>query len=717
VLRYATLPMLLASAAAAAAPAPPALTAGRAQGAVTPARLPDGGVWRHAGVIPDLVQQQPDPGAPTAFTTRVRVLRTRDTLYVAVHAVDPHPSRINVHGLSRDATQKDDDHVTLVIDPRHRGRQAFVFQVNARGARRDGLISPASSHPSWNWNGIWNARAWRTRHGWSVLIRIPVATLRFDPGQGRWGFNVARYVPRRQLTLTWAGHTLDSSVYNLRREGTLAGMSGLETGLGLRATPYVLASESDTQPHFEHKAGATVTAALTPGLTGALTVRPDFAEAEAEHQQLNLSPYPQFLPEKRRFFLEGSNLFTFSAGLGHHFIPFYSRRVGLVNGQVIPIDAGAKLVGDAGPVSMGALDVQTASSAGIDSQNLFAGRAAWDVGEGLTVGTLVTHGNPTGAAPNTLVGTDAVWQTSSFAGDKNFEASAWGARSAGSRLPGNANGWGARVAYPNDLWDLGLEYEVYGNALDPALGFLPRPGTRQSHAWIKYQPRPDATGPFGWARQFFYQAYLHYDTDISNRLVDWRAFLVPFNVKTESGAHYEVDFAPHFQRLDVPFNVADDVYIPAGDYRYNRYEVQVDSPGSNQWQVGGNAGFGTFYDGRLKKVKAYVSYATRNGRWKVKAQAQDDFGRLPAGNFVVRLYGLRVTWAESPDVTFSSLSQYDTVSHQVAINGIFRWIIRPGSDLYVVLDHNVPVLTNANPAGGSSSGNIVTVKLAWTFDS
>ena len=155
-------------------------------------------------------------------------------------------------------------------------------------------------------------------------------------------------------------------------------------------TPYVLASAGDTGEHFGHKAGITVTGALTPGLTGALTVRPNFAEAEAQSQQINLTPYPLFLPETRQFFLEGANLFTFASRLGNNFIPFYSRRIGLVNGQVVPIDAGAKVVGQAGPVSIGALDVQTASAAGVDSQNLFAGRGAWNLGQGLSLGANAT---------------------------------------------------------------------------------------------------------------------------------------------------------------------------------------------------------------------------------------------------------------------------------------------------------------------------------------
>lgn len=702
--------------ASALAGAGPRVAARIVKGPVPLDHPPVGGLWDRAGRIETLTQQSPKPGAPTPFTTRVMLMHTRRAIYIGIVAVDPDPSRIAIHSLSRDVSQAHDDHVTIVIDPMHRGRRAFVFQVNAGGARRDGLISPASSSPSWNWNGIWNARTWRSKRGWEAVIRIPVTTLRFDPENGKWGLNIARYVSRKQLTLTWAGHTLDSSVYNLQREGTLAGMTGLVNGRGLRVAPYALVSARSAGQRVHRKAGLTVTDALTSSMTGALTVRPDFAEAEAESQEINLTPYPLFLPEKRRFFLEGSNLFTFAAGLGNHFIPFYSRRIGLVNGHIIPIDAGAKVVGEQGPASLGILDVRTAASSGIQSQNLFAGRATWDVGEGLTLGTIMTHGNPSGATPNSLYGADATWQTSSFRRDKNLDASAWAVRSNGSELPGNSDGWGIRLAYPNDLWDWGFDYNVYGNALDPAMGFLPRPGTRMSHAWIKYQPRPASNGTFGWARQFFFQAYFHYNTGFDGNLEDWHVYTVPFAVTTNSGAYYEVDVIPKFQRLYQPFNVAGNVWIPKGNYRYNLYRIQADSPASYQWQVGGSLESGTFYNGNLKKGTGYIRYSTRGGHLKLSLQAEQDFGYLPVGNFVDRLYALGVTWAKDPNVTVSSLAQYDTVSHHVSLNSIFRWIIEPGSDLFIILDHGVSVLTNTNPGGYASNVTRLAVKLLWTFD-
>ncbi len=695
----------------------PTVTMQQAVPAVPVDTRPLGGPWRHAAVISKLVQQQPSPGVTTPFKTHIKLLHTSKALYIAVAATDPHPAALAIHRLARDAYQGDDDHLTIVIDPLHGARNAYVFQVNAGGARRDGLISSAHHRPNWDWNGLWDARTWRTAQGWAALIKIPFASLRFNPNHSHWGFNVSRYVPRDQLTLTWAGHTLDSSVFDLHREGTLAGMAGLTTGFGLRIVPYGLIAASDHGARFSHKAGITVSDTLTPLLTGVLTIRPDFAESEAQNEQINLTPYPLFLPENRRFFLEGSNLFAFASGLGRNFIPFYSRQIGLNHGQAVPIDAGVKLVGEAGPVTLGLLGVKTATANELKSQNLFAGRMVYGLADGLNLGVILTHGDPSGTTTHaTLYGADAVWRTASFRGNKNLQASAWGARSTGTPLTGGASGGGWRLAYPNDLWNAGIQYDVYGAALDPTLGFLPRPGTRQNKLWVGFNPRPQG-GLLGWARQFFFQLHLLYNTDSNGRVENWHVFAAPFNVRINSGAHYEFDYIPSFQHLQTPFEIVSGVSIPAGNYPYHIYHFEAQSPPSRPWQIGGVVEVGSFYDGRLTRLNNFVRFSVPGGHWSFMLHSEQDFGYLPVGDFVTRLYALGMTWAANPNLSLASLWQYNTVSHRVALSNVLRWIIQPGSDLYVVFDHDLPTLTPNSPTGGRIfAGNVLTVKLAWTFE-
>ena len=456
--------------------------------------------WAEAGAIPGLTQQDPEPGRPTPFdTTRISILSDGENIYFGVVCPDPEPDKIAVHTLQRDAELDGDDTIAVVLDTFGDGRTGYLFRINAGGARQDGLIS-GKEDVSLDWDGLWEARSRRTATGWTAEIALSARSLRFRPGLPSWGMNFDRYVSRERLTLRWSGASLDARLEDLQRAGSLTGLAALRQGLGLSFAPYALGRADDRhdvqEAQRKGEAGFDLSYNLTPELGAVLTVNTDFAETEVDTRQVNLTRFPLFFPEKRPFFLEGSNLFEFGSGIEEDFIPFYSRRVGLVRGQVIPIDAGLKLLGRAGPWSIAALDIETGEGAAAPGTNLFAGRTTYDLNEHLRVGALATRGDPTGSGDNTLAGLDALWQTSAFRGDKNLGFGAWAARSNGDLPRGQRSGWGFKADYPNDLWDLFLTYRELGEALDPAVGFLPRPGTRQAEGGGAFQPRPERTDPF-----------------------------------------------------------------------------------------------------------------------------------------------------------------------------------------------------------------------------
>ena len=251
---------------------------------------------------------------------------------------------------------------------------------------------------------------------------------------------------RDRTTLRWSGTTLDSSLADLRRTGSLEGLGELKQGLGLSVAPYGLARSSRDfmldRSSLVGQAGMDVTYNLTPGLAAVLTVNPDFAETEVDTRQINLTRFPLFFPEKRPFFLEGSELFEFGLDLETDFIPFFSRRVGLFEENLVPIDAGVKFLGRAGRWSVAALDAVTRDVPSAPGTNLFAGRVTFDVDEHLRLGAIATDGDPDGVHENSLGGLDAVWKTSTLFGDKNFAAGGWGARSGGDLPDGRRGGWG-----------------------------------------------------------------------------------------------------------------------------------------------------------------------------------------------------------------------------------------------------------------------------------
>src|SRR5882724_11927695 len=383
--------------------------------------------WRDAPVV-KLVQQAPKPGQPTPYETQVQVIVTSDRLYLGFTCKDPDPRHIAIHTMRRDGDLMGDDTVSIVLDTYGDRRTGYFFQINAAGTRVDGLISSVDS-VSLDWDGIWDARTARTPEGWTAEVVIPSRTLSFTRGLNEWGLNLERFIPRERLWLRWSSPTLDSFLYDLSRAGRLSGVGELQQGKGLEVTPYATGKTTrfygERPRAWQGAIGGEVTWKITPQLVTVFTANTDFAETEVDTRQINLTRFPLFFPEKRAFFLEGANQYDFGLGLGGtdspQFIPFFSRRIGLLGGEQIPINGGVKLNGRVGKWNLALLDVQTREtivtpevaadlalpSQVVPSTNLLAGRVSYDFNENLRIGAIFTNGDPAGFRRNTLVGADA----------------------------------------------------------------------------------------------------------------------------------------------------------------------------------------------------------------------------------------------------------------------------------------------------------------------
>jgi Domain of unknown function (DUF5916) len=673
--------------------------------------------WQSAGEPLRLTQQSPGPGKPTPYGTEVRLLVSAHTLFVGVRCIDPDPSRIAVHTLIRDGTMEGDDSLQIVLDTFGDRRTGYFFMANAAGARADGLIS-GPQESSFDWDGIWQVATRVDREGWTAEFAIPAATLRFTPGAEAWGFNVSRQVGRERMKLFWSSPTLDSSIDDLSRAGLLTGVSALHQNLGLTVAPYVLGrferDQASGASRFLGTAGGDVGYNLTPRTTGILTANPDFAETEVDTRQINLTRFPLFFPEKRAFFLEGSNLFGFGLGLDTSFIPFYSRRVGLRDERIVPIDVGVKVLGSAGRWGIAALDVETRDERFAPRTNLFAGRVTFDVDPHLRLGAIGTAGDPDGIHENSLGGVDAVWRTSTFQGDKNLFVGGWAARSFGDLPAGSPSGWGVKLSYPNDLWVLSANVNHFGAGLDPALGFLPRPGTTQWEAGGAYQPRPSTDGSFGWVRQFFFELEGRYVKNARGEDESWSVFMAPINVRMQSGDRFELNWYPQFERLDVPFEIADGVTIPNGRYRFDRFRAEAMTSETRDWQLGSTVWFGTFFGGRLTETDVFANLSAAGGHVRAELEAIDDFGDLPGGDFIQRLWLGKLYYGFSPNLLVASFVQYESDSREIGLNARLRWTIRPGNDVFVVWNRNWRQAISQRDAIFPTSDQVV-VKLRMTF--
>jgi len=314
------------------------------------------------------------------------------------------------------------------------------------------------------------------------------------------------------------------------------------------------------------------------------------------------------------------------------------------------------------------------------------------------------------------MGVDAVWRTSTFRRNKNLFIGGWTGRTEGDVGPGERQGGGLKIDYPNDLWDCATSLNQYGEALNPALGFLPRPGTRQLETYCAWQPRPSKDGPLRWIRQEFFENQFRYITDLHGQVQSWNYFMAPVNVRMETGDRFEFNWYPHFEFLAAPFEISPGVVIPPGSYQFTRWRFEAQSSPHRRIQGGTTTWFGDFYDGNLLQQENYIRWTSPAARWQVDLSTENDFAHLREGNFVQRLWQLKGGYAWSPNLVLTTFVQYDTESQNVGTNTRLRWTIRPGNDLFIVWNRGWQK-ANLDPHELSllPDSETFAVKLRWTF--
>ncbi len=646
----------------------------------------DESAWAAATPIGPLVQSVPNENSPATESTEVRVLYTSSTLYVGILCRDRTPSAIVSTQLTRDAELESDDNILVILDPFFDHRNGFFFQVNPSGARVDGQVANNTEHLSLQWDGIWDASARITPEGWTAEIAIPFKTLRFKPGQTVWGFNVERMIKRRNETDRWASPLRDARVSNLAQAGRLEGIEGISQGLGLDIRPYLAGGRETGDTKLQ--AGVDIFKNLTPNMNASVTINTDFAETEADDRQINLTRFPLFFPEKRAFFLEGAGVFDVAATNEESVLPFFSRRIGLMNKREVPILVGTKIVGRQSGFNVGVLDVQTRAVDGaledgsrLEGQNLLAARVSRNLFEQSWVGAVVTRGNPEGTGGNTLVGVDVRLATSTFRGNKNLSASAFFLRTDDEASGTTDYALGGNVDYPNDLWDWSFGWRQIGENFRPALGFVPRRGIRRLSPGIAFKPR---LGRFG-IRQLFFEAMPVWVTDMHNVTESWEVYSSPLNVEFESGDRVEFDVMPQYERLTLPFEIADGVVIPVGEYTMHRWGFQVETADKRKAVVQADVSWGVFYTGTRRDLEFSVTFKpTHHVRTSLEVGRNEV--SLSEGTFTTQLWAVRADYNFSPNLSWANLVQYDSESRLLGVQSRFRWIIRPGSDLFLVLN-------------------------------
>jgi hypothetical protein len=661
-------------------------------------------VWQSAVPFTEFRMVEPQPNSEPTEKTELRVLYDDGSIFIGVLCLDSEPGRIAANTMAHDysassgggwmgmgfhhggPSTSSDDLVKVLIDPFQDKRNAYLFYVNPLGARSEGLAY--GGDPSLNWDGIWEAKSRVLENGWSAELRIPFKTISFRPGLTEWGINVERMVPRKLETIRLSGTNRDSNFNNPMEAATLTGIAGVRQGRGVTFKPYGLASSvggSDAAGSRDTSldGGFDIYKNFTPNLVGVASYNMDFAETEVDERRINLTRFPLFFPEKRMFFLEGSETFSFSSSVS--FVPFFSRRIGLYEGEQIPVRFGTKLYGKIGSTNLSALDVETGDYPGLPGTNLFAARMTQNIFAESKVGWIVTNGSQTGE-PNTLAGVDFNYSTSRFAGNKNLMLAAWAAYNWNEK-EGRHHAFGLRANYPNNLWNIESTYAYYGEALDPGIGYMMRQSFQTFYVRLAYQPRPTKGFLDNLVRQFFFQTSFDYYWDLSGRLETRRIQFTPLSFQTESGERLEFEVSPTWDILPYDFEVADGVILPAGPYDFTNYRISVNTASHRFAVLDAGYTFGGFYSGHLDETTLGLTVKA-GGYVNLSFWVDLVRGRLPEGNFNENVYEFKADFFLSPDLGFMNYIQYDDISRELGWNARLRWTIRPGNDIYLVYNKN-----------------------------
>lgn len=672
----------------------------------------DEAAWSAACIIDDFRQVEPlENGEPTEQTI-IKLMYNDEYLYIAFICLDSQPDLIQATQMVREGSLAADDRISFVLDTFYDRRNAYFFEINPVGARGDALIEDSTKFRK-DWDGIWYGKTQITDVGWQAEIAIPFQTLNFDPTAERWSFNASRFIRRKNEDLRWAHPSQNSSLNSIADAGVLEGFNGIKQGLGIDFKPYGLSTlkhdYTRDRDGLDLDGGFDLFYKPSPSMTMALTFNTDFAETEVDDRTVNLTRFPLFFPEKRDFFLQDAGIFNFG-GIQNNPLPFHSRRIGInSSGQAVDILTGLKLTGRTGDFSYGLIDVQMKNNDELGDKNYLIARGSLNVLEQSTVGAIFTYGDPSSRNENYIAGLDFNFRDINFLDDKTLDGRAWVLQSNSSYIDQGQTAYGFKLGYPNDIVNWSMGYSQIDENFNAALGFVPRRGIREYFANWKYRIRPDneqnkirlTDNHVGW----YLVTNLNDEVETSTLSFD------PLSIYFENGDR--LSFSYEFQRevLDNSFEIHNGIVIPAGDHRYERYAVQVNTSESRPVNVGFEYDGGGFFTGDRDDYAFTID-------WRLSHNLQLGAGyemnniSLPEGDFITRQIKGRVNIYFTPDISWSTFAQYDNVSETMGLNSRLRWIIKPGNEFYVVLNQTYERNERFDL---SISNSDLTTKIGWTF--
>lgn len=683
--------------------------------------------WSRAFEITEFYQVDPREGAPPSHPTRALLMYDETTLYVGVHAYDD-PALVTATIQERDGDVQKDDVVRIAVDSFNSRRNGYLFETNPFGSRSDKLLQNNNTQIA-EWDAIWNVATRIVDDGWIAEFAIPFRSISYDAAAPVWGLQIQREIRRLEEEIRWASISRTLDVYDLSREGTLAAPEDIRSGIGLDVQMFgaIRTSRDWAHPRDDDVAfepSGNVFYKITPSLTGTLTFNTDFSDTPLDERQINTGRFALFYPETRDFFLQDAAVFEFGGEVlaggdnpqmiaeNRNGAPIFTRRIGIVDGEVADITAGGKLSGTLGGADVGLLSVATDETASFEGQQLTVGRVALPVLAESKVGAVFTNGDPTGLTENTVGGVDFQYRDSAAFNGRVFQADFYYMRSSTEDAAETRedDSFGFNIAYPNDRIGWAVNYREIGEDFNTALGFTNRTGIRRFEGRWRYRWRPTDT----FLRRIDANLRTEQVFGLDGLHERRRAILLgSFQTNADDVVNLFVNNTREIVRED--FFLPRGVIATAGTYEYTRLGIRSNTSAGRPLSFRFDADCCGFEGGEQKAVQ--VSTEWRPSRFAVLA-ASHSWRRLEvrSGDAVsINISSLDATANLTPDMQIATQLQYDNISEGLNLFARYRWEPRPGTEVLFTVGESADLGQEDFPQGYRSVNTSATLRVGHTF--
>ena len=630
-----------------------------------------------------------------------------DNIYVAAKCYDSAPpEKWIANELRRDTNQmRQNDHFGVGFDTFYDRRSGFMFYANPLGGFADYSVIDEGA-PNTDWNPVWDVRTGRFDGGWTLEMKFPFKSLRYTSGTDQvWGIQFRRSIRRKNEWAYWTPVPRNmagpQALNRVSVFGTVVGLDLPPASRNLELKPYALGKMTTdrlTTPPATNQGdgsvGGDVKYGVTANLTADLTINTDFAQVEVDEQQVNLTRFNLFLPEKREFFLEGRGLFDFGrggsggggdpggGGGGSSDTPslFYTRRIGLNRGRVVPIDVGGRLTGKVGALGVGVMNIQTGdeSLSKTPSTNYTVMRVKRDILRRSSVGAIFTNRS---RLTSNLPGDNQVFGIDTSLGFyQNVAVGAYYARSQTTNLKGDNESYIAKASWEPDRYGAQVEHLKVGKAFNPEVGFLRRSDFTRSFAQLRFSPRPKRSKIV--RKYTSVVSYEYYENGAGD--VESRQATGSFNIEFNNSDTFRVEGNANYDLLLAPFSPSPGRPIPVGGYKYNDMNVRYNMGQQRRFSGNLSAQIGEYYNGTIRSLTFSQGRYAILKQFSVEPRLTLTHIDIPSGAFTTKQVGARTDYGFSPRMFASALLQYSSADHTFSSNVRFRWEYRPGSELFVV---------------------------------